>query len=253
MRKSREAPRTSWIVTLVATAIIVGGSLSRAHAAPPIHIAFHWNLHQPVYWPYESVTATASNSRYGFDVLTIHSDRTGPYTAWPLDAVQAGMGAGLENLGASISFSGSLMENLNAMSAAGQGFQNWQSRWRAGAGWTTSLGNRRVEVLAFGYHHAPLALLDPFEIGLQIQLHREKVKQNLGDSMAQSKGLFPPGGAMSERIVSSLVAQGIEWVIVDNIHVDRTAVDYPFTSGPYLPPPNRADQVNSWNSHCAIW
>ena len=124
---------------LVRLSLLLCGSLvlcaSPARANPPIYLAFHWHMHQPIYWPYESVVQTADSGRYGFDVAKVHTDRGGPYTSWPLDAVEAGMNAGLGHLGAQVSFSGSLMENLDNLAAAGRGFAGWTGRWRRTRSW----------------------------------------------------------------------------------------------------------------------
>ena len=74
-------------------------------ANPPIYIAFHWHMHQPIYWPYETVIETDQNHRYDYSVVDIHNQRTGPYTAWPMDAIQKAIDAGLPHGGAHISFS----------------------------------------------------------------------------------------------------------------------------------------------------
>ena len=55
-------------------------------AAQPVYISFVWHMHQPYYWPGEDIVATAQAGRYSFDVVTVHTDRTGPYTTWPRDA-----------------------------------------------------------------------------------------------------------------------------------------------------------------------
>jgi hypothetical protein len=67
-------------------------------------------MHQPVYYPGESITQTDAAGHYSFSVIDVHNQRFGPYTTWPRDAIQAGLG--LPNLGAQVSFSGSLMLNL---------------------------------------------------------------------------------------------------------------------------------------------
>jgi len=41
-------------------------------------------------------------------------------------------------------------------------------------------------------------------------------------------------------MIPELLKAGIEWVLVDNIHFDRAHVDYPWTSGSNLYPPNPA-------------
>ena len=67
---------------------------------PPIYIAFLWHMHQPIYWPYESVVQTEINNRYSFSVFDIFNQRTGPYTSWAKDAVQMGINANFQHFGA---------------------------------------------------------------------------------------------------------------------------------------------------------
>ena len=210
-------------------------------AEPKINIAFQWHMHQPIYWPYESVVQTAQAGRWGFNVIQIHTDRTGPYTAWPIDAIQAGMS--FEHLGAQVSFTGSLMENLSALEAAGIAFSGWKNRWRESASWRTSLGNPRLDLVAISYHHPLLALIPALDRRLQIQAHRRALERNF--AVAASRGIFPPETAFAEHIIPELVAEGLQWVIVDNIHFDRARPDYPYTSASNLIPPNPAEQQNT--------
>ena len=192
----------------------------------PIYIAFLWHLHQPVYWPGEDVMETQAAGHYGFSVTTVHLDRTGPYTAWPLDAVQAAMGAGLGSCGAQVSFSGSLMENLDAIEGAGAGFSGWESRWAGAAPWRTGLGNPRVDLVNIGYFHPILPLIQPDDAVLQVELHGLAVEGHFPGAVP-SRGLFPPETGFSADIIPALARAGIEWVLVDNVHFDRTLPGYP--------------------------
>ena len=54
-----------------------------------------------------------SRRALSFNIVDVHNQRFGPYTTWPRDAIQAGLS--LPHLGAQVSFSGSLIENLNAL------------------------------------------------------------------------------------------------------------------------------------------
>jgi hypothetical protein len=221
---------------------------------PPIYISFHWHMHQPIYWPYESIVATQAANRMGYSVYQIHLDRTGPYTSWPHDAIQAGLGQA--SLGAQVSFSGSLMENLQGMKSAGAGFAGWTAPWTEALGWTTTRGNPRLDLVNFGYHHPLMGLIDVADMRLQIQAHREQATRVFG-SHPPSKGIFPPECAFTPRMIPALVAEGIEWSLVDNIHFDRAHVSYNYTPASNLPPPNAADQVNdaptNWVALQNIW
>jgi hypothetical protein len=58
-------------------------------------------------------------------------------------------------------------------------------------------------------------------------------------------------------MIPALLAAGIEWVLVDNIHFDRAHVQYPWTPGSNLYPPNPSDQRNNdttyWVQLNNIW
>jgi hypothetical protein len=220
---------------------------------PPIYISFHWHMHQPIYYPYESIVATEASNHMGFSVYQVHFDRTGPYTTWPRDAVSSG--AALPHLGAQVSLSGSLMENLNNLAAAGAGFQGWTAGWTEAAGWDTALGNPRLDLVNFGYHHPLMGLIDPLDTRLQIQAHQAMVDRHLGGR--RSKGIFPPECAFSPRMIPALAAEGIEWTLVDNVHFDRSHLDYPWVPESNLPRPNPADQVNAqatdWVALNGLW
>ncbi|PIW99446.1 MAG: hypothetical protein COZ80_05335, partial [Ignavibacteria bacterium CG_4_8_14_3_um_filter_37_9] len=85
--------------------LLLGQTDKREKNNPPIYIAFLWHMHQPIYWPYESIVTTQAQNRFPYSVFDIHNQRIGPYTSWPKDAVQKGISAGLPNFGAQVSFS----------------------------------------------------------------------------------------------------------------------------------------------------
>ena len=214
-------------------------------AQEPINVSFLWHMHQPIYIPGETVTQTDAAGHFSFSVTDVHNQRFGPYTTWPKDAIEAG--SSLPHLGAQVSFSGSLTENLNNLEAAGANggmWNNWESAYRAGAASDTSLGNPRLDMVGFGYHHPLMPLLDERDIRMQIKLHKLAHEQTFGPNVPYSKGFFPAETAFSTRIVPALVAEGLEWAIVDNIHFDRATQNYPHTDASNLYAPNRADQIN---------
>jgi len=223
-------------------------ALAAATHAPaqPIEIGFLWHMHQPQYVP--GLDPIAADPFFSYSVPDIHNQRFGPYTTWPADAVNAG--STLPNLGAHVSFSGSLIANLNALAAAGINggmWNNWFSTYRAEqtpppASDFTALGNPRLEMIGFGYHHPLMPLLDDRSIRLQIKLH--KLIHGATWQAGYSLGMFPPETAFSTRIIPALAAEGIEWVLVDNIHFDRACANYPHTNASGIYPPNKADQIN---------
>jgi len=218
-------------------------------AQEQIHVGFLWHMHQPIYYPYESVVQTAQLQRYSFPLLDVFNSRFGPYNPWPRDAIQAGLG--LSHLGAQVSFSGSLIENLNDLESAGINggmWNNWSGAYKQAVGWQTALANPRLDMTAFGYHHPLMPLLDDEDIRMQIQLHKLIFDRTWGNNNGSfeeyTRGMFPAETAFSTRMIPALVAEGIDWVLVDNIHFDRACEGYPHTNASNLYPPNKADQIN---------
>lgn len=228
----------------------------RSKSNPPIYIAFLWHMHQPIYWPYETILQTEANNRYSYSVVGIHNQRVGPYTSWPKNAVMMGINANLQHFGAQVSFSGSLIENLNNLETGGnQNFQNWKSHWNYIKTQTTSLGNPRLDMVAFGYHHPLMGLIDDIDIRKQIQYHKLMFSQNFSGNY--SKGVFPPENAFSTRMIKPLVEEGIKWVLVDNIHFERACDGYPFSTTGNIYEPNKSDVRNpnpgDWIQLNGLW
>lgn len=251
---SHRRPLSRIVILLVSFSFIIVAQTEKPRSNPPVYIAFLWHMHQPIYFPYESVVQTDANARYPYSVKDIHTSRTGPYTTWPKDAIAKGLD--LDHLGAQVSFSGSLMENLNALEANGAAnFANWKSSWITARTWKTSLNNPRLDMVGFGYHHPLMALLDDADIRKQVQAHKKMLIDNFGGTY--SKGIFPPEDAFSPRMIPALADEGFQWVIVDNVHFDRAAKNYPFSTSGNLVEPNKADQVNvdpnDWVQLNGLW
>ncbi|MEM8835514.1 MAG: dockerin type I domain-containing protein [Planctomycetota bacterium] len=226
------------VASLAATA-----ALSASALAQQMHVSFLWHMHQPIYAPYMDPLAVDGSGMFSFSVTDVHNMRVGPYTWWPTNAINAGLS--LPHLGAQVSFSGSLIENLNALAGAGVNggmWSNWTAGYLNGRSKLTTLGNRRLDLVAFGYHHPLMPLLDERDIRMQIKLHKHASQQTWGPDY--SVGMFPPETAFHTRIIPALVAEGVDWVMVDNIHFDRACVGYPHTNASNLFPPNPADQIN---------
>jgi hypothetical protein len=248
--------RRHFIFRLIPLVAVLGTGIPLPAQQPPIQIAFLWHLHQPIYWPYETILETEARDRYDYSVVEIHNQRTGPYTTWPRDAVQAGVDAGFPHFGAQVSFSGSLMENLNNLEAGGNtNFQRWRQPWLSLLQTQTLLGNPRLDLVGFGYHHPLMAFLAPRDLRRQIQDHRAAVAENFAGP--PSHGFFPPENAFTPAMIPSLAAEGVEWVLVDNIHLERACAGYPWNSGGNLVEPNPALQTNpdpgDWLQLTGLW
>lgn len=233
-------------IALAALSVTAGlPGISRTAEAEPMQVGFLWHMHQPIYYPGESVVQTDANNRFSYSVTDIHNQRFGPYTTWPKDAVTTG--SGLPNLGAQVSFTGSLMQNLNDLrdnNTNGGMWNFWDSSYRQGRAMTTALGNPRIDMVGFGYAHPLMPLMDTRDMRMQIQMHKYEMQQTFGSSVPYSKGFFPAETAFSERMIPALVAEGLQWTIVDNIHIDRASKNYPHTNASGLFAPNKADQLN---------
>ena len=233
---------------------IAGGKENKSN--PPIYIAFLWHMHQPIYYPYENILATQASNKFPFSVVDIFNQRIGPYTSWPKNAVQKGIDAGFSHFGAQVSFSGSLIENLNNLENGGnQNFSNWKSSWNNIRTKNTSLGNPRLDLVGFGYFHPLMGLIDELEIEKQIEMHRQSITTFFNGSY--SKGIFPPENAFSNKMIPALVNKGLEWILVDNVHFERACKNYPFSTSGNLYEPNSADiqnpDPNDWIQLNGLW
>jgi hypothetical protein len=232
---------------LYASLILLQCASGTTHASEPIQVGFLWHMHQPRYVP--DLDPFGADSFFSFSVPDIHNQRLGPYTNWPKNAVDAG--SFLPHLGAHVSFSGSLIENLNALESSGINggiWNNWDWAYSSEqlpspTNNYTTLGNPRLEMIGFGYFHPLMPLIDDKSIHLQIALHQRVRSLQFGTPM-DSAGLFPPETAFSTRMIPALVETGLDWVLVDNFHFDRACVNYPHTDATGVARPNRADQIN---------
>lgn len=236
-------------VVLSGAGLMPGGLMSEARGQETVNVGFLWHMHQPQYVPGQTVLQTDASGVFSFSIADVHNQRLGPYTTWPRDAIQSGLA--LSHLGAQVSFSGSLIQNLNTLEAAGINggqWNNWEASYQQAASWNTSEGNPRLDMVNFGFNHPLMPLLDTRDITMQIKLQKRMHELTWGTEASGgvpfSKGIFPPETAFSNRIIPALVAEGIEWSIVDSIHLERAVENYPHTTASNLYAPNRADQIN---------
>lgn len=223
--------------------------LSLSLAQNPIHVTYLWHMHQPIYYPYESVQATDAAGRFNFSVAGVHAERAGNYGDWPKNAVQQGADRGLPHAGVQVSFSGSLMENLNGLWGFG-----WREHWRWGRnGLRTVRNNPRLDLVGFAYHHSLMPLTSYESMRMQIRLHKEAYKDNWNTGGTYSKGFFPPESSFALHMIPALVDEGIEWVMVDSGHFDRTLEDFPWSSASSIRP-NRSEHRNGTAANKAsVW
>ena len=99
-----------------------------------------------------------------------------------------------------------------------------------------------MDMVGFGYHHPLMGLIDYTDIRKQIQAHKDVMGKNFSGNY--SKGIFPPENAFADRIIPALVDEGIEWVLIDNVHFDRACEGYPFSTSSNLYEQNKSDILN---------
>jgi hypothetical protein len=237
-----------------------------APAATGVHTTWLWHMHQPIYWPTQS-TWTPGRYETAYETITLgHSqndeftifnsdDRVADYQWYPKDALQSVLD--LPDAGAQVSFAGALIENIFSLGNAGWNggryASNWYSHYRTAMGWTTSQGQRRLDPVLAGFHHAINPLLDDNALRMELACAREIWNDAWGPG-AVSTGFFPAEMCFSERMIPALVDAGISWTVVPDLHIARACANYPYQANlDNCDPPNRADQVNpaqaSWTSH----
>ena len=205
----------------------------------PIHVTYLWHMHQPIYYPYELVNQTDTSGRFNFSVRGVHDARTGAYGEWPKNAVQQAADKNIANGGVQVSFSGSLMENMDGLYGIG-----WRNHYRWGRnGLRTVRNNPRLDLVGIAYHHSLMPLTTKEAMRMQVRLHKEAYKDVWDTGGSYSKGFWPPECAFDVNMIPALADEGIQWVIVDNGHFDRACQGYPWAPASSIRP-NKADQLN---------
>lgn len=255
-------------------------------ASDSVHLAYHWHLHQPIYWPEVNSNGT-QNNRYQFaaDSIDIKINNSGNTYAGsgyehPRNALVSGDGGEFDSVfdkadrvsayqdrgrdsintvlghpdaGASVSYSGALMENIWSLGKDGRyGYgPGWNTGYSTARGWTTSGGFPRADMVGMTYHHAFSPLLPKSVLRKEIQIFKEIWWKSWGGNpnhSDHSKGFWPVECAFSASMIPVLVEEGYQWSIVANSHLARTCTNYlevaqRGNSGWNIDPPNRADQL----------
>ncbi|MEN8006023.1 MAG: FlgD immunoglobulin-like domain containing protein [Candidatus Krumholzibacteriota bacterium] len=237
-----------------------------AEAGTGVHTTYLWHMHQPIYWPdqsgwnpgrYETAYETITLGHSQNDVFTIFNkdDRVADYQNYPKDAVSSVLD--LPDAGAQVSFAGALIENITSLGDAGWNggryASNWYSHYRTAMGWSTSRGQRRLDPVLVGFHHAIGPLMDEAAFRMELACAREIWNDAWGPGTV-SAGFFPAEMCFSERLIPALVDAGVTWSVVPDLHIGRACENYPYQANlDNCDPPNRADQVNpsqtDWTSH----
>ena len=273
---------------LLLTSLVLATSV--AGAANSVHVAYHWHLHQPIYWP-EVNPFVPQNNRYQLAADSLWLKYTnggnfypGSVFKHPRNALASGDGGEYDSVfdkadrvkayqdggrdaintilshpdgGASVSYSGALMENIWSLGNAN--LLGYSGSWNSGytqargssATWRTSGGYPRADMVGQTYHHAFSPLLPRSVLRKEIQIFKEiwwKSWNGNPNKSDHSKGFWPVECAFSRHMIPILVEEGYQWSIVANSHLARTCTNYldvaqRGNSGWNMDPPNRADQL----------
>ncbi|MBC8097673.1 MAG: hypothetical protein H7Y43_17875, partial [Akkermansiaceae bacterium] len=247
-----------------------------------VNVTYHWHLHQPIYWPdkhpnlnryqfgAESVDLKnrpggqyypndsfnhPRNSLSGeageFDSVFNKDDRIKAYQYGGKDSI-ATLG-GHPDGGASVSYSGALMENVWSFGKDSRlGYTpGWNSGYTTARNSPTSGGKPKGDMVGMTYHHAFSPLLPKSVLRKEIQIFQEAWWKTWGgnpDKSDHSKGFWPVECAFSEAMIPVLVSEGYQWSIIANSHLARTCENYlsvaqKGNSGWNMDPPNKADML----------
>ncbi len=235
-------------------------SIGWASPSQNVHLGYHWHLHQPIYWPApipnSSEIQCAADS---FDLKAlgggIYPGSTLPHPqnnlAWgdqgsydaiftQPDRVAIYQDRGQESIatlysypdaGASISYSGSLMDNIQSWGKNSRfGYRpHWYDGYRESLRWKTSGGFPKGDLVGFTYHHSLAPLLSPKTFQKELQFFKQKWLEIWNGNSAPAnftKGFFPTEVAFSETLIPILAAEGYEWSIIANGHLARTCENY---------------------------
>ena len=237
-------------------AALLGLAWNQAPAAP-VHTTYLWHMHQPIYWPdrstwypsryemaYETITLGHSQSNV-FEVFN-KDDRVHDYQDYPKHAISTILD--LPDAGAQVSFASALVENVKSLADAGWNGGRYSATWyndyRTARSWKTSGNRSRLDQMLVAAHHPIAPLMDENALRREIQVQKVAYRVAWGDTNF-AKGYFPAEECFSERMIPILAEQGIQWVIVPDIHISRACDDYPFQAAQdNCDPPNPADQLN---------
>ncbi len=216
-----------------------------------LYFGIHKHMHQPYYRAADTSFWDGGNDE-------IFSTRAGAYRSFVNMAAQQYQA--LPYAGLSMSWSGTLLEQLERASREGLAHGafggDWKADLAAAAHLKTVGGHPRAAFSAFGFFHPLMPLIPGRNIKAQILRHRDYVEREFG--IPAARVLFPPETAFHVRMIPALVESGIEAVIYDSIHRYRSCKDYPYAGREEgMLPPNAADQenpaVSDWLQLNNVW
>lgn len=258
---------------------LVAASTLNAHAAN-VRVSRFWHNHQPIYWPdWNGNGSQNERVQFAWDSIVLKDgqgygsgskhpendlnaifgvdDRKKAYQDGPRNSL-----ASVNSGGYAMSYSGSLMNNVQNLAANGQlGYGgNWWDGNREARTWTAAGGSSpKLDLVGFTYHHSLGAVLPKEVFRKELQIFHEAAYKawNTGAIENRSKGFFPTEMAFSTTMIDVLADEGYEWSIVASHHLSRTSPNYNDKANPegsyniFSSPPNKADQLgpaegNGW-------
>lgn len=216
-----------------------------------LFFGIHKHMHQPYY-------RAAEPSFWDGQCDEIFATRAGAYRRYINMAAEQYQA--LPHAGLSMSWSGSLVEQLDRASAEGLARGAYAGDWKAelirAANLQTASGRSRAEFSAFGFFHPLMPLVPGRNIKAQISMHRDMVRREFGAEA--SAYLFPPETAFHVRMLPALIEAGVKGVLYDSIHRYRSCRDYPYAGREEgMLPPNASEQenppVNDWLQLNNVW
>ncbi|MBI9020526.1 MAG: hypothetical protein JEZ10_04640 [Verrucomicrobia bacterium] len=248
-----------------------------------VYVSRMWHNHQPLYWPEWNSSPQNERVQYAQDSINLKSGQVyDSSTAHPendlnaifgvqdrINAYQSGPRNSLANVtsgGYTMSYSGSLIDNVNNLGANGHsGYStSWWNGNREAVTWMTSGGNPKLDMVGFTYHHSLGPVLPKSVFRKELDIFHEAAYKawDKGSVENRSRGFFPTEMAFSPTMIEVLADEGYEWAIVASHHLSRTLPAYmgnaTYTDPEnnswkiFSSPPNRADQLGS-ASGGAFW
>lgn len=222
---------------------------ARSSVADNPGVKVYYGIHKHMHQPYYNAT---DKGYWDGEKQGIFSSRHGAYSSFVPMAVRHYLNGGLDRAGLSVSWSGTLLEQLNGRG----GFPGWSDELRQIAQETTSGGHPRCAMVAFGFYHPLMPLIPARNIVKHLRKHARICEEVFG--VPPTKTLFPPETAFHVRMIPALREAGIERVIYDSLHRYRACREYPYAGREEgMLPPNAAEQVNppvdDWTGLNNVW
>lgn len=223
--------------------LFTGFSRSKQTSETPIYVAFVWQFHQPIYWPYESLSTTIDNNRYVFPLKKIIDNDHALYTNGVPSLLQDKLTNIWPHYGIQIGMSGSLIENLNNLENTGDiNYRNWKLKWKALFSQKTANGNPRFDLTGTTFFHPYLYQISPLDLHHQIEKQKQIIAKNFPG--ISTKGFAPTDNEFSEKMIPVLADEGYQWVLVNQRDLLRATKGYTYNPKSNLSGPNRADIKN---------